>query len=82
MTPSRALLILRSEVRDGRHQHRREALPWWIFGVLGGWLVVRFGPRLLADPLALPLLSGTDAGCRTTDRQPTSLGGKLPGRTP
>src|SRR5207245_2941015 len=26
-----------------------------------------------ADPLALPLLSGTDAGCRTTDRQPTSL---------
>jgi multidrug efflux pump len=44
MTPSRALLIL----RGASHERRREALPWWIFGLVGGWLTLSFGPSLLS----------------------------------
>src|SRR6202044_3656578 len=32
MTPSRAVLIFKTE--EG-HAHKPEALPWWIFGLLG-----------------------------------------------
>ena len=35
MTPSRAVLIFKSDEAKG-HGHVREALPWWIFGILGG----------------------------------------------
>ena len=35
MTPSRAVVIFRTEEGE-KHGHRREALPWWIFGILGG----------------------------------------------
>src|SRR6516164_5404942 len=44
MTPSRAVLIFKTEETAGGHEHKREALPWWIFGVLGGWLTFSFGP--------------------------------------
>jgi multidrug efflux pump len=43
MTPSRALLIL----RGAGHERQHEALPWWIFGLIGGWLTFSFGPSLL-----------------------------------
>jgi multidrug efflux pump len=53
MTPSRAVMIFKTE--EGEHGHKREALPWWFFGILGGWLTVEygldipeFGPRLSA----------------------------------
>ena len=38
MTPSRAPGDFqdRGEGRNGGHEHKREALPWWIFGLLGG----------------------------------------------
>src|ERR1019366_7862489 len=36
MTPSRAVLIFKSDDQKPGHQHRKEALPWWIFGVVGG----------------------------------------------
>jgi multidrug efflux pump len=59
MTPSRALLILRG---DGLgHGHKREALPWWFFGILGGWLGLSYGPALLAGPLGLPAPAGEGA---------------------
>ncbi len=48
MTPSRALLILRRGGLGG-HERGREALPWWIFGVVGGWLTLSYGPMLAAD---------------------------------
>src|SRR5262249_52760160 len=33
--------------KPAAHLHRqREALPWWIFGVLGGWLAHRYLPEL------------------------------------
>ncbi len=47
MTPSRAVLIFKTEEKAGVHEHRREALPWWIFGVLGGLLTAGFAPGLL-----------------------------------
>jgi len=54
MTPSRALLILRKGGLSGAHGQRREALPWWIFGVGGGWLTLTYGQSLVAGSLRLP----------------------------
>jgi multidrug efflux pump len=36
MTPSRAVMIFKS--KGGAHGHKREALPWWFFAILGGVL--------------------------------------------
>jgi multidrug efflux pump len=47
MTPSRAVMIFKTEQTADGHQHIREALPWWIFGILGGLLTAWFGPRLV-----------------------------------
>jgi multidrug efflux pump len=59
MTPSRAVLIFKTEEGANGHHHRREALPWWIFGVLGGLLTVWLADRFLAGRFGLPV---TDAG--------------------
>ena len=48
MTPSRAVLVFKTEEGIHGHEFKREALPWWIFGILGGLLTVRFGPAYLA----------------------------------
>jgi multidrug efflux pump len=61
MTPSRAVLIFRTEEGADGHSHKKEALPWWIFVVLGGLLAVRLGRRWLGnEPFALPLSSTGD----------------------
>ena len=52
MTPSRAMLIFKTEQTAGGHKHQREALPWWIFGLLGGLLAAWLGPGLLPGPVA------------------------------
>src|SRR5216117_2450498 len=44
MTPSRAVLIFQTEESHAGHELRREALPWWIFAVLGGVVTWWFGP--------------------------------------
>ena len=57
LTPSRAVSIFRSE--EGRtdlksvpqQQPKKEALPWWIFGIVGGLLTVWLAPRFLAGRL-------------------------------
>jgi multidrug efflux pump subunit AcrB len=57
MTPSRAVVIFKSSEGAGHHQHKREALPWWIFGVFGGVLTLWLWPLLPsrpADALGLP----------------------------
>ncbi len=41
MTPSRAVLIFQTEEGGHGHQLKRQALPWWIFGLVGGWLSLR-----------------------------------------
>jgi multidrug efflux pump subunit AcrB len=53
MTPSRAVLIFKTEEGKG-HGHRREALPWWIFAILGGVLTAWLGPMYLAGRWGLP----------------------------
>jgi multidrug efflux pump subunit AcrB len=52
MTPSRAVLIFKTE--GGPGHHKKEALPWWIFGVFGGLLTVWLGERYLAGHFGLP----------------------------
>jgi multidrug efflux pump subunit AcrB len=57
MTPSRAVMIFKGQEGAGHRPHQREALPWWIFGVLGGvqsvwaWPLLPFTP---AEVLRLP----------------------------
>ncbi|OWK43448.1 efflux RND transporter permease subunit [Fimbriiglobus ruber] len=52
MTPSRAVLIFKSEPNAHGHAHyKREALPWWIFAVITGILTYRFGPDLMVGPV-------------------------------
>ena len=53
MTPSRAVVIFRTE-EGQKHGHRREALPWWIFGIVGGILTYYQAPALLAARFDLP----------------------------
>jgi multidrug efflux pump subunit AcrB len=56
MTPSRAVLIFKADEAAG-HAHRREALPWWLFGILGGVLTVWLWPQLpFFGQLGLPQL--------------------------
>jgi multidrug efflux pump len=59
LTPSRAVSIFRTEgggvgrpapSAGGSHEHKREALPWWIFGVAGGLLAAWLAQHYLADP--------------------------------
>src|SRR6202789_4453072 len=44
MTPSRAVMIFKTEEgAHGGHELKREALPWWIFAVVGGMLAIWLG---------------------------------------
>jgi multidrug efflux pump len=56
MTPSRAVLIFKTEAIEGKagHHFKREALPWWIFGVFGGLLAVWLGETYLAGHFGIP----------------------------
>ena len=56
MTPSRAVLIFKTEQGEHGHELKREALPWWIFGLLGGLLMLWYGPGYLAGRFGLPAL--------------------------
>ncbi|MBV8127914.1 MAG: efflux RND transporter permease subunit, partial [Planctomycetaceae bacterium] len=63
MTPSRAVLIFKTEEGEHGHELKREALPWWFIGVLGGILSASLGQDLAASRLGLPQMSaGADAG--------------------
>ena len=50
LTPSRAYAIFKSQDTASGHGHKREALPWWFFGVLGGLITVWLWPRLPFEP--------------------------------
>ena len=58
MTPSRAVLIFKTEEGSHGHELKREALPWWIFGLVGGILAYWYGPSFLAGRFGLPGFSG------------------------
>jgi multidrug efflux pump len=57
LTPSRAVAIFKQE--GGRHEHHREALPWWIFGVVGGIVTMWLVPRLQIADLGLQIDGGS-----------------------
>jgi multidrug efflux pump len=57
MTPSRAVLIFKTEEGAHGHELKREALPWWIFALVGGMLAYWYGPVYLAGRFGLPVAS-------------------------
>jgi multidrug efflux pump len=72
MTPSRAVMIFKTEEVNGgvvsgesshgnTHHLIREALPWWIFGLLG-LVTLWLGPTLIGEPLGLPSLIRSEDG--------------------
>jgi multidrug efflux pump len=54
MTPSRAVLIFKTEQGAGGHEHKKEALPWWFFGILGGLLTVWLGREFVSGHFGFP----------------------------
>ncbi len=61
MTPSRAVMIFKTDDSGHGHELKREALPWWFFGVVGGVLTVWLKIGFLADALGLPAAGGGEA---------------------
>ncbi len=55
LTPSRAVTIFQSEASEHGHEHQREALPWWFFALLGGWISCRILQTPVAHALGVPL---------------------------
>jgi multidrug efflux pump len=57
MTPSRAVLLFKTDAghgsANGQHAIHREALPWWIFGVLGGLATMWLGQKVLGHSFGL-----------------------------
>ncbi len=53
MTPSRAVMIFQSEEQHKGHEPKREALPWWIFGIVGGFVTVWLGEKYYPDLLGV-----------------------------
>ncbi len=53
LTPSRAVAIFQNEKLDEHGHPRHEALPWWIFAVLGGLVSVWVAKRFFAGRLGL-----------------------------
>jgi multidrug efflux pump len=58
LTPSRAVSIFKTE--EAGHS-KKEALPWWIFGVIGGFLTVSLLPRFLDGHFGVPAAPAEDA---------------------
>ena len=59
LTPARAVTIFKTEEGGAHgHEHQREALPWWIFGILGGIATYIYGHFLLVE-LLNAALAGT-----------------------
>ena len=48
MTPSRAVMIFKTEEGAHGHEFKREALPWWSFGIFGGLFTLWQGPSIVA----------------------------------
>jgi multidrug efflux pump len=69
LTPSRAVSIFKTEEHGAdqagnaaRRHPKKEALPWWIFGIVGGLVTAWLAPRFLAGHLGLPAAPAEEAG--------------------
>ena len=76
MTPSRAVLIFKD--RGAMARAPQEALPWWIFGMMGGIAHVFAGPEFLAD-LGLPRRWQPPSSCHVAVSTPVNAAYFLPG---
>ena len=65
MTPSRAVLIFKTDDSNPGHEHKKEALPWWLFALLGGMAAYWLGPRLSGRLIGLPPAQGPIASGKT-----------------
>lgn len=62
LTPARAVSIFKTAEGGAHgHEHLREALPWWIFGILGAALVYFLGSEQLAEKLMQQIHPGAGA---------------------
>ncbi|WP_020469015.1 efflux RND transporter permease subunit [Zavarzinella formosa] len=66
MTPSRAVLIFKSEDNHEGHVHKKEALPWWIFAILGGVLTYELAPSLIGGRFGFPVVRVPEEGQELT----------------
>jgi multidrug efflux pump subunit AcrB len=60
MTPSRAVVIFKTEEAahgEGGHALKREALPWWFFGLLGGLATAWVGLTYFDGEFGLPAVT-------------------------
>ncbi len=73
MTPSRAVLIFKTDGKDSGAQHRHEALPWWIFAVIGGTITWWVGPELLGGRWGLPAAAADPEPGEARDWQATLI---------
>jgi multidrug efflux pump len=48
MTPSRAAMIFKTEEGAEGHKLQKEAVPWWLLGILGGVLTIWLGDKFFA----------------------------------
>jgi multidrug efflux pump subunit AcrB len=64
MTPSRAVMIFKTEEGSHGHELKREALPWWFFGLVGGILTAWYAQDYVVGQFVhlglLPELSGAE----------------------
>jgi multidrug efflux pump subunit AcrB len=65
MTPSRAAMIFKTEEGADGHQLQKEAIPWWLFGIVGGILTIWLGQKFLAERL-FPTAHPAPEGVRST----------------
>jgi multidrug efflux pump len=63
LTPSRAAAIFHVEP-GASHEHQREALPWWIFGLIGGLVSVSLLQEMASHWAGLP--TGHEASAAVT----------------
>ncbi len=58
LTPSRAVSIFSTEETDAHGEPKKEALPWWIFAVIGGYVTYWLAPRFAGLGLPVPGAEG------------------------
>ncbi len=62
LTPSRAVAIFEKQKLDEHGRPIHEALPWWIFGIIGGVLAVWAAKKYFAVQLGLHAGGGDEGG--------------------
>ncbi len=55
LTPARAVTIFETNDGEHGHEHVREALPWWFFGLLGSYISYKFLYTTFATQMNVPL---------------------------